>query len=831
MSACPIPDNSAQSAAPTATFTTSTPQNVTENCAISGINNVIGAGTPSVTTINCTGPAGPQGIQGACGLGFDWEGAWVTATSYTDQTSNCNASTVEVDGVAYVCIQPHTSNLANDQPGIGSNWTNFWDLLVNSVTGTNGAGDVVWKGNWITTFQYEPNNLITHKGSSYMCVTSHFSTEDTEPDEQTNFEGQGDNWHLVATGLEDPETFFDTFDNFFDWITDIDEWGIGDWFQAIAGIALGAGAIWAGANLISAMSNDGDTDPSGSGYDPDQRYTSYNGTNGYNGAFTEPLLPQVIADLCQLAGISYDVSELPNSPVHASLSKITTISNVIDELALIYQFDRVESGSVIKFIPKDKASIKVLTLDDVGFSTSNGEVPFTFKRFQGIDLPRAVKITYLSELNNYNSFTQETRFQNFTDGQDVNLTVSMSLSDTKAKQITEVILKNSHLEQMNYGFTSSYAQIELEPGDVITTSEGTFRITKIVEDAEGLINFLCTDASNNDVGYTVADVAPSIPVESTNTEVDIGFSDAFFLDLPPLSGSDQEPRLFAAVHGFGKAGWPGANIYKSENNGSSYELVANTQQESVWGQVSTITPTITNWHIFDDSTTITVVLKTGSLESLSDLDLFNGENRCMIGAEMIQFGNASLIAPLTYELTHLLRGRQGTDWSIPNHEADEPFIFLNSSLVELPYELSDRAKAVLYKIVTIGSSLDVSDAKTITPYGINMVPWTQMNPAGVQQTNNDWLISWTERNKYAGDGLEDYHEVIKDPDWAGWTVVILENDNVTAKRVITTQKANITYSVAQQIEDWGFVKTCVSFKVFGMSKHVGGGYSNLYTCT
>lgn len=775
-----------------------------------------------------TGPSGADGVDGACGLGFDWEGPWIDTTGYFAQTDVCNASTVESGGVAYICIQTHTADGAIDEPGIGSAWEDYWDLLVNSVTGGGGTGNVVWKGNWITTFQYEPLDLVTHGGASFMCNTSHFSTDDTEPDVQDNYEGDGTNWHLVSTGTEDPETFFDTVDNFFDWITDVGNWGVGDWIQAIGALALGAGAIWAGINLISAMSNDGDTDPSGNNFNPDQRYTSLNGSDGYNGAYTAPLLPQVITDLCILAGINYDVSELPNVEVNASLGQITTINNVIDQLALIYQFDRVESGSLIKFIPKDKASIKTLTESDVGYSNTDGEVPYTFKRFQGIDLPRAVKITYLSEENNYNNFTQETRFQNFTDGQDINLQVSMSIEDSKAKEITEVILKNAHLEQMNYGFSASYDQIELEPGDVIETSEGTMRITRIVEEDEGLINFLCTDASNNDIGYTVANVTPSIPDTQTNIEPSIGFSDAFFLDLPALNEADTEPRLHAAVHGFGKAGWTGASIYRSTNNGSTYDLVASTQNQATWGGVATLTPVITQWQVFDETTTITVVLKTGTLESVSDLDLFNGSNRCMIGGEMISFGTATLTGTLTYELTHLLRGRQGTELAIKDHVADEPFILIDSSLVELPFNLADRAKAVLYKIVTNGSSLDVTNVNTITPYGINLVPWAQTNPSAVHETNNDWTLSWTERYKWASDGLYDYKEVDKDSDWAGWTVAILDPLDVVVKTV-AIQKSTFTYKEADQIIDFGSVQGTLKFKVFMMSRLVGGGYSDIYT--
>ncbi|RLB66460.1 MAG: hypothetical protein DRH08_06140 [Deltaproteobacteria bacterium] len=827
MSLCPLPNTSGATTEPTGTLTTPTPVNVNEDCNVTGTNIVTGSGDDTVTEVICTGPPGPQGIQGIqgdCGLGYDWEGSWVDTTGYYSQSDVCNASTVENNGIAYVCILTHTADGVVDEPGVGADWELYWDLFVESAGG-GGSGNVNWRGNWVTTTQYEIDDFVTNNASSYMCIVAHFSTDDTEPNEQDDYEG-GENWHLVSTGLEDYLTWTDTFDNFFDHITDIDEWGWGDWLQAIAFLALGAGVVWAGISLLNAFDSDGSDN--GTGEQADQRFTSFNGSDGYNGAFTQPLLPNVVAELCQLAGIGYDVSELPNEIVNSSFAQITTINSIIEQLALIYQFDRVESGSIIKFIPKDKSPVKELVSSDLGYSKDSvGESHFTFKRFQGIDLPRAVKITYLSELNSYNKFTQETRFQNFTDGNDVNLSVSMSLDDAKAKSITEIILKNAHLEQMNYGFTTSYDQIELESGDVVITPEGNMRITRIVETDEGLINFLCTDASNNDTTYTVSDSTVSIPAPQTNVPVTVGFSDAFFMDLPALNSNDDDYRLYAAVHGYGQPDWAGASIYKSINNGSSYTLLAATEAESTWGKVVIPTPTIAPWQTFDDVNVITVELKTGTLASVADIDLFNDVNRCMIGSEIIAFGTATLIAANTYELSHLLRGRQGTDFAIGGHVADEPFILINDALLRIPYEAGDRGKPALYKVVSAGSSLDVTTSATITPYGINFVPWTQMNPEGVKQPNNDWEITWIDRYKFGGDGLDDYTEVVKDEDWSGWTVVIL--DGAVEKKIINVQKASYTYKVADQLADWGVVQNTITVKIFGRSKIVGGGYSLEYT--
>jgi hypothetical protein len=68
-----------------------------------------------------SGSQGPQGDQGTL---YPWEGPWLDATAYA--LNDC----VENDGSGYVCTQAHTSDQVNDEPGVGTNWTDYWDLLV-----------------------------------------------------------------------------------------------------------------------------------------------------------------------------------------------------------------------------------------------------------------------------------------------------------------------------------------------------------------------------------------------------------------------------------------------------------------------------------------------------------------------------------------------------------------------------------------------------------------------------------------------------------------------------------------------------------------------------
>lgn len=64
---------------------------------------------------------------GAVPAGVTWTGGWSDATAqYTKDTA------VQHHGLPFVCVQDHTpTTLVDDEPGIGANWTQYWEVLDN----------------------------------------------------------------------------------------------------------------------------------------------------------------------------------------------------------------------------------------------------------------------------------------------------------------------------------------------------------------------------------------------------------------------------------------------------------------------------------------------------------------------------------------------------------------------------------------------------------------------------------------------------------------------------------------------------------------------------
>lgn len=754
------------------------------------------------------------------GWGFEWKSTWAAGEVYVAQSNeHPKASVVEYNGTSFVCIQDHIAEMANSPVLPNSAMNNMGDWAAGQVYTTYSA-----------THQA---SVVTYEGASWYCIQDHISELENSPVDGGSFwarldtangsDGSGAQyWEVMAlagsngsgSGLPTPEKSYldqlmDFKDNVFDWIENA---SLEDWLKAGA---IAAGVIWAGNEIIDAIYGDGEGDGNAS--------TTYNGSAGYAGAYSAPSLPDVVSSLCEFAGVAYDVSALPEEPVSFVVGQTTSVRTILSQLSVMFQFDMVDSGGILKFVPRSASAIKTITMEDMGFDDSDmPPTAYTAKRYQGVDLPKQVSLTYYSENLDYSKYTQTYSLHTFEEGQNVDIQIPVTISDARARQVAELALINSHLERMNYRFNTTYKFVDVEPGDILNSPMGLIRILKVVEKKEGVLEFEACDA-----GAEAALQASNMGIQSptpisypVQTTTSLGYSGAFFIDPTNLDDQDTGVRIYAAVHGFGRAGWPGAVIYMSEDNGLNYSQVASTTSESTIGLVETAVASH-SYHTWDNDTQITVKLNSGSLLSMSEIAVLNGQNWAQIGQELIGFCNAELIGEKTYRLSKLLRGRQGTEQYIGTHQANELFCLIDD-LVKLEFPDSDRGSIKKFKVVTIGSSIDKAEAKSVQIISNNTRMWTVYKPVVALQ-GNDWIISWNERVRFDNQ-IKDFATTNHDPDWAGFGIAILAEDGVTVKSTHVVQGSSFTYTAAQQTLDFGTIQPGIKVSIVQMSQKWGGGY-------
>ena len=488
---CAVPDTvTSISRDPTpAVFTLSPPSATGEICDTSVTNSVTtGGSTPITTTTTVPGPAGPAGPAGT--------------------------------------IPEHD----------GMRWAGVWE-----------SGKTYFKSTPAT--HVHADTIRTLDKAVYVCIQDHTSDSTNQP-RLESYVGPTtwpSYWALViedtgSTGTLPPEqeSFIgNLIDGVFDWMNTAT---IGDW---IAAIAIGAGVVWAGSVILDSFTDNG------SSVDADSRY---NGSPTFTGTFAAPSIRDVAESLCEEAGIAnFDVSLLPDDvECHFSLAQVTSVRTILDNMAKTFQFDMVDSGGILKFIPRNSTIVRTLSHNDMGFNSSRDVIaPVTMKRLQSVDLPRSVTLTYISEDLDYNNYSQKSEISTFAAGNDVSLTVPFMLTHSYAKLSTDKMLIGAHLERMQYTFKTSYRNaIDLEPGDVISIPEGYVRILQIEEIDEGILEISAVDAGavgapqpivvdGVTIGYTASTyvgtgLEPQLPSAVINAAVEITKAGALFFDPPAL---------------------------------------------------------------------------------------------------------------------------------------------------------------------------------------------------------------------------------------------------------------------------------------------------------
>jgi hypothetical protein len=164
------------------------------------------------------------------------------------------------------------------------------------------------------------------------------------------------------------------------------------------------------------------------------------------------------------------------------------------------------------------------------------------------------------------------------------------------------------------------------------------------------------------------------------------------MELPPLNGEQlMAPQLWVAAAGAAD-GWREAGIEISTDGGASYRSIGTIQRQSVLGTALTGLPAgaTEGW---DRDATLDILLLSDRmwLESRSEQSVLAGANLALIGDELVQFTRAEAIAPRTFRLSGLLRGRRGREAPVAGHLAGERFVLIDEAAMlacPLPVELA-----------------------------------------------------------------------------------------------------------------------------------------------
>lgn len=544
-------------------------------------------------------------------------------------------------------------------------------------------------------------------------------------------------------------------------------------------------------------------------------------------------LPEVVKELCLKTGLTLDkldVTDLNGVAVRGFVrANRTTCRSMLEMLSTIYNFDAVESNGKIKFIKRGKASVAEIPFTELGAEIYNPNQPaqniLKSQRTQEIDLPKLANVLYFDREKNYEQNTQESRRVIDTTENVYTLETPAVLVPNEAKQIIDRVMYQTWTARDKYQFTTNMDYAEIEPTDVIKINKEnltyTLRITK-KDESQGVCKFEAEAEDRTVYDQNGQGGGGDKPDDDIINRSGTGL---ILLDLPIFDKSDNNSGVYAVFDKTDPSGkWGGAVILKSQTINGQY------QQIDGGGAYSTIggtLDTLSNWNgknIINYDEYVTVNLSNGELESISEEDLLNGGNLCVIGNEILQFKEAELIDTNTYRLSGLLRARYGTEKWANKHNNSEQFILLEfnqGKILRINKNDSMFGVEKYYKAVTIGNRIADSSITSFINNGIGYKPLAVDNVSFNKDYNNNYYFEFD----YKGRGLITFDDTIpEDIDGALNFEVDIYDDNKNIVRTIKTNINNFSYTAEQQIEDFGNIVNKIELSIYKTNGIIGRGF-------
>lgn len=525
------------------------------------------------------------------------------------------------------------------------------------------------------------------------------------------------------------------------------------------------------------------------------------------------------------AGLQYtdvDASDLEGLAITGiSSAGDQTRRSIIEQLQAVFLFDAIERGGKIVFKRRNANTAYEIPDEYLGaYETSPPNEPYTLQYKDERELPRRLTINYLSKDKDYQQGAMSAYRQITQSKNEQTVSVQMVMADTDAKQLAEVRLFEEWQNRKTLSLTLSNQFGWLLPGDIlkvpIQEQKQNFMITKTTYGKPGLIKIeavATTQQVYTSVGRVVdSETNPVIPPAPGNVSISL-------FDLPLLPGETSAERVFAACTSDGA--FYGANLFRSNDGGGTWSYVGQVTQNAVVGTAITVLPP-GNTVTWDEASTVDITLSHGTLESRPAGDVLNYFNAALIGAEIVQFKQASLIAANTYRLSGLLRGRLGTEHEVGCHIANEPFLMLNS-LQSISFPASEWHMDKLYRIGP--STLPVTNDKfrnyTVNLDGIGARPYSVCHVSGFRDGTGSLTVSWVRRARMNGD-WKPYTDVPVGENSETYQVDVVSADG-NIKRTITVNEPKAEYSANEQTADFGSLQAVVRVRIYQMSEVYGRG--------
>jgi hypothetical protein len=543
-------------------------------------------------------------------------------------------------------------------------------------------------------------------------------------------------------------------------------------------------------------------------------------------------LKDVLSDLCLRAGLAqtdFLVNEI-SQPVNGYvMSGRSSVRDVLDPLLGTYFIDAVETDGLLKFVPRGQdvcATIPYDVLGAVEGSSSNDPVRITETREQELELPLRIDLTHYDPDRDYQTNTQHAaRNSNAVVTRDLeSIELTVVLTADEAAQVAEKTLTYAWIGRTTASFDLPPKWLRLNPTDVVSLilkdAALKVRLTQVDFGANNIVS--CQATLEDALAYSSDKMGAGAALDGGTIGIATPIS-AFVMDLPMLREADDGLGLYYA---FGLKGASSASLYRS-TDAITWDIVGTGSEEPAFGWAANALPAPRSPWVWDEDNVLQVALSSGSLDSKTELEVLNYANVALLGDEIIQWRDATLVSSGLYHLSGLLRGRRGTEWAVGTHNVAERFVVLAAGdLYRMTMAQSQIGATSYYKCLLSGGEWDDAKQSSLAYNAASLRCFAPVHITGNRDASGNLALSWVRRARWNGEWFDGIDAPLFEDEEA-YQIDILNGDTVV--RTLTTSTASVTYSAADQTTDFGAAQASLTVAVYQMNAAIGRGYAGKAT--
>ncbi|QDZ08672.1 hypothetical protein FPZ24_15355 [Sphingomonas panacisoli] len=317
------------------------------------------------------------------------------------------------------------------------------------------------------------------------------------------------------------------------------------------------------------------------------------------------------------------------------------------------------------------AASPVATVTDGGFAASSEKA--TRRTIAAIErAPKTLSLAYYDPARDYQTGVQHARRPG-AGTRDDRVDLPAALGAAAAKALAETLMRRAETERETRTVALPADAAGIAPGALvaITGESGQWRVTEAA--LEAMVTTL-----------TCVRVTPASPISGASPGRALpapdrvaGTTILHVAELPSLGDSPLiAPRLSVMANGTG-AGWRRAALLYSLDDGASWRDGGETAAPAIIGSlVSVLAAAPATLVDLVNDAVVDLARPDMMLSGADDAALDRGGNLALVGDELLQFGRAEQLGAARWRLSHLWRGRRGTEAAAGTQVIGDRFVLL-----------------------------------------------------------------------------------------------------------------------------------------------------------